>query len=152
MIRILICAIATCIATVAGAMGVMSWKHAATSQSSAEDSTKLVTAKTRMISVPVIVDNEVKGYVVVRFEFIANADLIKASHVEIESVVADEAFKVIYGDSARDFRNVRKTDVLGVTKSVREGVNKRLAAEVIKDVLIDSWSYLRNREAAKANG
>ena len=140
MIRVIVCAICTCLATMAGAMGVMSWKSAAVSQSSAENTAKLVTAKTRMISVPVIVENEVKGYVVARFEFIANADLLSASHIEAESIVADEAFKVIYGDSARDFRNVRKTDVLGVTKSVREGVNKRLASEVIKDVLIDSWS------------
>ncbi|MEQ1673031.1 MAG: flagellar basal body-associated protein FliL, partial [Hyphomicrobium sp.] len=57
---------------------------------------KLETLKTRMISVPILANNNVQGFLVTRIEFVADVDMIKSRQVPAESFVADEAFKIVY--------------------------------------------------------
>ncbi len=149
MIQVIVCALLTCIVTIGAAFGMMTYNASGSEHAAEEKKVTLVSAKSRMISVPIISENKVQGYVVARFEYVADADLMKASKVPPESVLADEAFKIIYGSAGRDFRFAKKTDVEEVTASVREGVNKRWTAPVIKDVMIDSWSFLRNEEVKR---
>lgn len=107
--------------------------------------------RTRNISVPVLDGGVVLGYVVARFEFSADSEVLKMTSVLPESLVADEAFKLIYSHDARVSRNTRKHDLEALTKSISDGVNKKVGERLVKDVLIETWSYLSKEDLEKLN-
>jgi hypothetical protein len=140
-----------CAVTLGAVFGVAKWHSSDSKELSDGKASKKESFKTRMISVPILVGNEVQGYVVARFEFTADTDILKTSSVGPDSFVADEAFKAIYGEVSKDYRIVRKQDLKALTADIVMGVNKRLGAEFIYDVMIDSWSYLSKQDMEKAD-
>ena len=86
-----------------------------------------------------------------RFEFTADTAKLSSSGATPESLVADEAFKLIYSRSATDVQIAKKHDLQALTKSIGDGVNQRIGSALIKDVLIESWSYLSKEDLEKLN-
>ena len=145
MIRIIVAAICACAASLGGAFGAMKFKSKPDSHK-AETVEKLETGKTRMISVPIISQNEVHGFVVARFEYVASVGGGKSGTVPLESYVSDEAFKVIYAHVGRDYKLLQKHDVAAITAAITDGVNKKVAPDTVRHVLIDSWMFLNKKE------
>ena len=151
MIKIVVMGVWVCIVALGTVFGVVKWHNSDNQALTDGKNAKIENFKTRMISVPLLVGNEVQGYVVARFEFTVDSGQLESSAVAPESFVADEAFKAIYGDVSKDFRVVRKQDLKALTADIVAGVNKRLGLELIHDVMIDSWSYLSQQDMEKNN-
>lgn len=149
MMKLILSALCACIASLGGAYGAMKYKSAAARPDEQRKEVKLETQKTRMISVPIIRQNDILGYIVARLEFVVDAALLKANGIPAESYVADEAFKIIYGRVANDFKSKQRQDLEAITASVAESVNKRMGNEVIKHVLVDSWTFLKSGPGGK---
>ncbi|MFA5957131.1 flagellar basal body-associated protein FliL [Hyphomicrobium sp.] len=146
MIRTLILAVLTCLSTIGGLYGAMTWKANANASSSQEPQSKLQMMKTRMVSVPLLTDGQVLGYVVMRLQFVADMDLAKLSTVQPDVFVADEAFRLIYEKAPEDMKTGRKQVINELAASVATGANKRMGRDVVKDVMIDSWAYLSKQD------
>jgi hypothetical protein len=144
-------AILTCLSTIAGIYGAMTVKANAKSQVNQDPQSKLQVMKTRMVSVPLLADGEVFGYVVTRLQFVADADLLKLSSVAPDVFVADEAFRKIYENTPEDMKNGRKQAIKQITTEVAAGANRRIGRDVVKDVMIDSWTYLSKQDMMKNN-
>jgi hypothetical protein len=147
----IILAVAACLSTVGGVYGAVSWKQQAAGTPDKNADAKTLMIKTRMVSVPIMSSGEVLGYVVTRLQFSAFADELKSSTVQPEPFVADEAFKRIYDTTPRDMKIGRKQALRELTADIATGVNKRLGRDVIKDVFIDSWTYLSKQDMMKNN-
>jgi hypothetical protein len=69
--------------------------------------------------------------------------------------VADEAFRLIYETTPKDIRAGRKNALKELSESIASGTNERLGRNIVKDVMIDSWTFLskqdmmRNHERAQ---
>lgn len=150
MINAILGAFCACIASLGGLYAVMQFTSKSASHQQ-EKPAQIETAKTRMISVPIVSENVIRGYVIARFEFAMDAGLGKASGVPVESFVADQAFKVIYSYAAHDFKAVQKHDVAAISGRIIEGVNKRMGGDVVKHLLVDSWMFL-NKKDVKTDG
>jgi hypothetical protein len=146
VIRALLLAVVTCLSTIGGLYGAMTWKATAKSADTAGDQGKLQMMKTRMVSVPLLSNGEVIGYVVTRLQFVADMELAKLSTVRPEVFVADEAFREIYEKAPEDMKSGRKQVVKELAASVAAGANKRMGRDVVKDVMIDSWAYLSKQD------
>ena len=150
MIKVLLCAIVSCVACLAAVFAYAKFQEFGSGATTEDKKSKFETEKTRMVSVPILSNGEVLGYVVARFEFVVDSERVKASAIPAESFVSDQAFRVIYTQAQRDFRTNKKQDLLAITRSITEGVNSRLGSEIVKDVLIDSWNYL-TKKGGKSN-
>jgi hypothetical protein len=107
--------------------------------------------KTPMVSVPILSNGEVLGYVVTRLRFAADADLVKTSSIQPEAFVADEAFRLIYETTPKDIKTGRKKALNDLTANIIAGTNKRLGHDVIKDIMIDSWTYLSKQDMMRSH-
>jgi flagellar basal body-associated protein FliL len=145
---LILCATA-CLSTVGGVYGAVMWKTNAVESPEKESQGNVQLIKTRMVSVPIMADGQVLGYVVTRLQFSAFIDELKTSTVQPEPFVADEAFKRIYDTTPRDMKSGRKQALRELTADIATGVNKRLGRNVIKDVFIDSWAYLSKQDMIK---
>lgn len=108
--------------------------------------TTLEQIKTDVISVPMIADGEIKGYVLARFAYLMDGEKRKKLSIDPALILTDEAFRIIYASPLRDFQRIEKYDLSGLTKRLKESINRRLGAELVKDVLIESINYVARSE------
>ncbi len=151
MIRMIILAIAASLSTIGGVYGAVFWKTSANAPADKDAQSKLQVFKTHMVSVPILADGQVLGYVVTRLQFTADADLMKTSLVQPEAFVADEAFRLIYETTPDDIRKGRKQAFKELTAGIISGANERLGRDVVKDIMIDSWTYLSKQDMMRNN-
>jgi hypothetical protein len=144
-----------CLSTVGGVYGAVTWKSSVSAEPDSDENRGLQILKTPMVSVPILSDGQVLGYVVTRLQFAADAKLLKESSVQPEAFVADEAFRLIYETTPKDIRAGRKNALKELSESIASGTNERLGRNIVKDVMIDSWTFLskqdmmRNHERAQ---
>lgn len=146
MIRMILLSVVACLSTVGGVYGAVTWKASTANSAGKPDEPKLQILKTPMVSVPILSDGEVLGYVVTRLQFAADAALVKTSSIQPEAFVADEAFRLIYETTPKDIKTGRKQALKDLTENIVAGTNKRLGHDVVKDVMIDSWTYLSKQD------
>jgi hypothetical protein len=152
MIKLFLVGIWVCAVTLASGYAAVWWQTpppvVAAGQEKPFSSVEAI--KTRMISVPMIAEGAVHGYVMVQFTFMADARVVKALSVKPEVVFLDEAFKSIYAVENIDFRNIRKQDLPGLSKRIVESINKRFGSRILEDALIMELNYI-SKDRARAS-
>jgi len=151
VIRMIIVSILACLSTVGGVYGAVAWRESAHAHHGDEAPQRVQLMKTRMVSVPILSEGQVLGYVVTRLQFTADSDLLKSSTVQPEAFVADEAFRIIYETTPADIKTGRKQALRELSSNIAVAVNKRLGRELIKDIMIDSWTYLSKQDMMRNN-
>jgi NAD-dependent oxidoreductase involved in siderophore biosynthesis len=147
MIKLLVIGVWVCAVTLASSYAVVLWKspHAHSKEADKHIQAR-ETIKIRMLSVPVIHQGEHQGYVVAQFMVTADAALAKRYATRAEMIIADEAFKTIYGEEDIDFRKLRKQDLAKITGKIVENVNKRVGSHFVEDAFIHELNYVTKAE------
>jgi flagellar basal body-associated protein FliL len=113
---------------------------------SKEESEAVVFIKTDMVSVPVIKDGKVQGYLVAQLSFaVSKAESAKLPF-EPAPYLIDVAYRTLYESSAIDFEKLRPQDLTALAKKISEGSNAKLGSEVVKDVLMNEINYIPRDE------
>ena len=99
--------------------------------------------ETALIHVPIIANGEVQGYVAAQFVFTADAHTLRQMTVKPHAYVRDEALRAIYSNSKVDFSRLERVDIDALLKTVKTGVNTRLGGELVKDVLVKEFNFVR---------
>jgi hypothetical protein len=156
MIKLMLAGLWVCLVTLGSTYAVVAWHAAPTPPTPvavaqpaahAEPETATVfsgmeTLRTKMISVPVVADNAVQGYVMAQFAFTVDSKIMKRLVIKPDVFLVDEAFKAIFGSGTIDFRQFKKQDLPALTKQIAGNVNKRLGVRLIDDVLVQELNYL----------
>jgi len=98
--------------------------------------------KVNPITVPMINNGTVEGYVIAKLVFTADARTLRNLSVGPSAFLVDEAFREIYTNQRVDFEKLNKYDLDEITKSIRNNVNKRLNADIVQEVLIEELNYV----------
>jgi len=98
--------------------------------------------KVRAINVPVIAEGAVQGYVVANLVFTADAKTLRSMPVPPQSFLVDETFRLIYSDERLDFRKLSKYNVNEMLVNIKNNTNRRLGADIVKDVMIESFNFV----------
>jgi hypothetical protein len=97
--------------------------------------------KTLPLNVPMIANGIVEGYIVAQFIYLADAQSLKELSVPPDDFIADEAFRELYSGQV-DFNHLQKYDLQSLTKTLAQKINQRLGREIIKDVLVEEFTYV----------
>lgn len=144
--RILISGLWICAVTIGSCYAAVTWGGGLFSKSTEPYLEGLQYQKLAPISIPMVADGKVQGYVIAVLVFTADARLMHTLPVPPNSFVVDEAFRQIYGDPDLDFRKLKKYDITKRLAEIRGKVNARLGSEVVKDVLVDELNFVAKRE------
>ena len=145
MIKLILSGLWVCLVTLASTYAAVSWLAPRVPEAETHIQKLnggLESVKTRMISVPVIGDGAIHGYVLAQFVFTVDGKAMKHLTVKPEAFLLDEAFKAIYGGETIDFRNFTKRDLQALSKQIGDNVNKRLGAHLVEDVLVQELNYV----------
>lgn len=142
MIKNVIAGFWVCAVTLGSCYAVIAWMAGQAPAEEQEIFEGLQYKKLPALNVPVIVEGAVQGYVVANLVFTADAKTLREISVPAESFVQDEIFRYIYGDESLDFRKLSRYNVNAMLSNVRERINKRLGAEIVKEILVESFNFV----------
>lgn len=147
MIRLVLAGLWVCILTAGTSYAVAYWKeNGSLLHKEDEYFDGLQYQKTRALSVPMIENGNVQGYIVARFVYTIEARTMYQLTVPLEPFVVDEAFRRIYADERLDFRKLARYDLSILTAGIKQRVNERMQAEIVQDVLIEDFNYVSREE------
>ena len=104
--------------------------------------------KTLPINVPMIANGIVEGYIVAQFIYLADAKNLEALSIPPDDFITDEAFRLLYSGEV-DFAHLEKYNLQGLTKTLAQKINLRLGKEIIKDVLVEEFTYVPKRDISR---
>ena len=147
MIRLVLAGLWVCILTAGTSYAVAYWKENGSALSAKEEYLEgQQHLKTRVLSVPMVENGAVQGYIVARFAYTVEAKTMHQLAVPPEPYVVDEAFRRIYADERLDFRKLARYDLSILTAAIKQRVNERMQAEIVQDVLIEDFNYVSREE------
>ena len=149
MIRLILGGLWVCIVTLAASYAAASWKIGSHAPAPDEGVHGLESEKTQPISVPMIKDGAVQGYVVAQFAYTIDAATLKRLTVPPEVFMVDEAFRTIYSDTNLDFQHLERYDIDKLKHDLMQKTNTRLKGDLIKDVLVEEFNYITKEDAQR---
>ncbi len=111
-----------------------------------EEGPSLITLKS--ITVPVIANGAMQGYVLASITLTVKRPLLKKLPQPTDLVLADAVFKTLYAEEQVDFKNMPKQDLDKLTKIILESVNARAGVPVVEAVFIQELHFLNKQELA----
>jgi hypothetical protein len=105
--------------------------------------------KTRVLSIPMVENGSVRGYIVAQFVYTVEGRTMHQLSVPPEPFVVDEAFRKIYADDSMDFRKLARYDLTILTAAIKQRVNERMHGDIVKDVLVEDFNYVAKEEFQK---
>ncbi len=142
MIRLVGSCAWVCVVGLASTYIAATWKNGADlSKPAAQQVDHLQHKQTQPISVPMIADGGVAGYVVAQFGYFVDPHALKDPSVPPDAFIMDEAFRRLYVDRV-DFNHLEKYDIAALTRDLVTRVNQRLGGDVVRDILVEQFNYV----------
>lgn len=146
MMKLLMIGVWGCVVTLAGAYGGVYWRtHSHDSGDKAHEEA-LETRKIKPITVPIISNGMIKGYILAEFSLVAPKGDPHDKAIDPEGYFLDETYRFIYASSDKDFTNMQTSDVADMTRRITEAVNKRLGKVMVKEALVTNFGFIPRDE------
>ena len=105
------------------------------------------TVRAKAISVPIINKDQILGYVLAGFVARIDATKAKKASVKVEDFLIDEAFRAIYETEGMNFQDMKKQYIERLTTTIATRINKRFGDDVVKDVLVQEFTFVSKKDA-----
>ncbi|HMB09507.1 hypothetical protein [Saliniramus sp.] len=144
MMRMIVAGFWLCLVTLASGYGAVEYftRQAGAATDDSGYFQGITYETTRAMTVPVIADGAVEGYVVAQFVYTAQSSTLQALGVPAESFIMDEAFHQIFTSEDIDFRALRRFDTRAFLAQLTERVNARLDGPIIREMLIEEFNFV----------
>ena len=145
MVKLVIVGLWMCAVVVTTSYAGLVWQRGR-STTQVEDKPSVESLKLRKLTVPFIVAGAVHGYVIAQLTAVVRTMVLKGQPIKPETVIVDEAFQVIYANPSVDFRNPKKGDTSAIARQITDGVNKRIGAPLVNEILFEELNYVPRSE------
>jgi hypothetical protein len=148
VVKFLLVGIWACLVTLGASYATVLWQADAPVDAKADEFFGgLDYVKTSPISVPMLSEGEIKGYVIAQFVFTVDGATLRKLSVPPDVFLVDEAYRAIFASGDKiDFKRLDKYNVDELTKQMAAKVNERFKTELVKDVLVEQLNYLAKDE------
>ncbi len=142
MIKILVIGLWVCAVTLLSSYGGARWAAGIPLKTEEKYLQGLEYRRLDPINVPMIIDGDVKGYVVARLVMTADAELLHRLPIEPQIFLVNEAFDEIYMRARVEFGELSKYNLNEILERIKARTNERLKGPVVQDVLVDAINYI----------
>lgn len=147
MMRLLFIGLWVCLVTLLASYGGAYWTAGATAGKAEEPFLAgLEYRRLDPINVPMIIDGTVRGYVIAKLVFTADAATLRKLPIEPQIFVTNAAFDEIYTEGRVDFGKLSKYNLSEMMSNIRSRANEKLKGDVINEILVDGINYIDKSE------
>lgn len=142
MTKLLMIGIWVCIATICSSYAAAYWASGRAAVEETPYLEGLEYRKLEILTIPMVADGKVQGYVVAKIVYTADAAVLRELKVEPDPFVVDEAFREIYTNGQIEFGKLSKYNLPEITQAIKTNVNERLNYDVVQDILLEGLNYV----------
>ncbi len=144
MMRMILAGFWLCLVTLASGWGAVEYFTRQAGAAADDDNyfRGITYETTRAMTVPIIADGAVDGYIVAQFVYTAQSRDLQALGVPAESFIVDEAFHHIFTMEDIDFHDLRRFDSRAFLEEITQRVNTRLESPLIREMLIEEFNFV----------
>ena len=147
MIRMLLLGLVVVLATLGGSYAAMQLPKGGTGEEGAAvEANEIV--KVDPVSVPVVRDGKIQGYVIGRLAFSSSGSDIRKDKEALILYVTESIFRSIYEEEKLDFTTLKIIDVEALTGRIVSKANARIGRPAIQQVFVENLSFL-NHDAVR---
>ncbi|WP_371347795.1 hypothetical protein [Ancylobacter sp. IITR112] len=147
MMRLLFIGLWVCVVTLLASYGGAYWMTGSAGGKSEEPYLAgLEYKRLEPINVPMIIDGTVRGYVIAKLVFTADAATLRKMPIEPQIFVTNAAFDEIYTEGRVEFGKLSKYNLAEMMDNIRKRANEKLNGEVINEILVDGINYIDKSE------
>jgi len=147
MMRQLLIGMWVCLVTLLASYGGVYWTAGTPAKSADEPFLAgLEYRRIDPINVPMIIDGSVRGYVVAKLVFTADAGTLHKLPIDPQIFVTNAAFNEIYTNGRVEFGKLSKYNLAEMMDSIKQNVNKSLNGPVVQEILVDAVNYIDKSE------
>lgn len=141
MVRMLLLGLVVVIATLGGSYAAMQFPRG-TSSKTEDASEKAEVVKLDPVSVPVVREGKIQGYVIGRFAFSAPASAIRKDKDVLSLYVNEAIFRSVYEEEGLDFTALKIVEVDKLIGRMVTKANARLGQSTIVQIFVESMNFL----------
>lgn len=104
--------------------------------------------KTIPLNIPMISNGVLEGYIVAQFIYLADARNLNELAMPPDDFITDEAFRLLYSSKV-DFAHLEKYDLQNLTTTLAKKINLRFGTEIIKEVLVEEFTYVPKQDISR---
>ena len=149
MVRDLLLGVCVVCATLGGSMAATKLAGNATGPSH-EPVEKIESLRIESLSVPVLRNGKVSGYVLASIVAMVPASVMKEQRDTLSAYLNEAAFRTLYNEPAFDFAMLKPADTEQLSGKIMAGVNNRLGAGGVKELLIENLNFVTLEEIRNA--
>ena len=97
---------------------------------------------TEMNGAPIIINGKVEGYIVFRTRSVIDRGKLIDPKLDVAPFLLDATFTAAYSHFEKGVPNIRPDDIQQLTTLVAEYANKKLGAEVVRNVELEQFNYV----------
>ncbi len=146
MIKTVFVGLWVCAVTLASVYFGSTW-GSLSSHEEAEKVSPIEFLKLKPITVPVINEQGVEGYLLAVIGYNIDTSKLTSHDATLEPILQDESFRTLYGVEAARYKKPRKQDLADISKTLVEVMNKRLGQDAVKEVLLEELSFIPKEKA-----
>lgn len=141
MVRMLLLGLVVVIATLGGSYAAMQFPRGTPGK--AEDAgEKAEVVKLDPVSVPVVRDGKIQGYVIGRFAFSAPASAIRKDKDALTLYASEAIFRSVYEEEGLDFTALKIVEVDKLIGRMVTKANARIGNPTIAQIFVESMNFL----------
>lgn len=153
MMRVLIIGAWVCLVALGSSYGTAYW--AAGASQAKPDEPYLAGLEYRRlpaVTVPMVIDGSVKGYVIAKLVFTADAAALRKLPLDPAIFAVNATFTEIYVNGRVEGGKVSKYNLPEMLGRIKSTINTVLNGDVVRDVLVDSLNYIDKTDMRTAAG
>ncbi|MFG1397377.1 hypothetical protein [Roseixanthobacter pseudopolyaromaticivorans] len=153
MVRFIIIGLWVCVVALGSSYGAAYWAAGVAKAKTADPYMPgLEYKRLQPITVPMIIDGQVKGYVLAKLVFTADATTLRQLPLDPAIFVVNDAFSEIYNNGRVDTGKLSKYNIKDMMDRIKVSTNAHLNGDVIQEVLVDSINYIDKTDMRAASG
>lgn len=141
--RLVLLGLWVCAVTLASSYVTATWRAETPPRPEVPELEGLDYEETSPVHVPILANGEVQGYVAAQLVFTIDARTLRQMTVKPHAFIQDEVLRTIYSDIKVDFTRLERVDIDALLQGVKARVNARLGADLIRDMLVKDFNYIR---------
>lgn len=135
------------VAALAGAQfGYDAFFSKAADKEGAELTEELMQESTELTGIPIIQDNQVTGYVVLRVTSVVDSAKRPAEDFSFAPFLADAAFRSTYTFAENGFSRVRASDIERLSEQIKNDANKKIGIDAIQSVSLEQFNFVEKSQ------
>ncbi|QTL04300.1 hypothetical protein J5J86_02835 [Aquabacter sp. L1I39] len=104
------------------------------------------------VTIPMVIDGQIKGYVLAKMVFTADAATLRKLPVDPSIFVTHSVFNEIYVNGRIESGKIAKYDLSAMMSRIKAAANTYIGGDVVQEVLVDSINYIDKTDMRSAAG